>query len=99
MGSVRHVVLLGSLGPCNFDTLFFMDGQARYGFHKKRVGTRYAKLVFLHPVGLAGHVVHSGAYRARNVDAIFFVLAWARCYFQKKDAEPRYTELVLLHPV
>jgi hypothetical protein len=41
----------------------------RYGFDKKRLGTRYAKLVFLHLVGYAGHVVHSGASGARSVDA------------------------------
>jgi hypothetical protein len=34
------------------------------GFHKKRVGTSYVKLVILHPVGYGGHVVHSGASRA-----------------------------------
>jgi hypothetical protein len=33
-------------------------------FIKKRVGTRYAKIVFLHPVRSAGHVVHAGASRA-----------------------------------
>jgi hypothetical protein len=32
-----------------------------YRFDKKHVGTRYAELVFLHPVGYAGLVVHSGA--------------------------------------
>jgi hypothetical protein len=30
---------------------------ARYGFHIKRAGTRYAELVFMHPVGFAGHIV------------------------------------------
>jgi hypothetical protein len=34
------------------------------GFIKKRVGTRHAKSVFLHPVRSAGHVVHAGASRA-----------------------------------
>jgi hypothetical protein len=49
-----------------------MLGQDRYGFDKKSIGTRYAKLVFLHPVGSAGHVVQSGTSEVRNVDAHFF---------------------------
>jgi hypothetical protein len=41
----------------------------RDGFDKKRTGTRYAKLVFLHLVGYAGHVMYSGPFGARNVGA------------------------------
>jgi hypothetical protein len=40
----------------------FMLGWTRCSFHKKRVEGRYAKLVFLHPVGSMGHVAHSDAY-------------------------------------
>jgi hypothetical protein len=46
MGSAGHVVLFGAFGPCNVDALFFMDGQARYGFHKKHVGTHAPNLCF-----------------------------------------------------
>jgi hypothetical protein len=45
-------------------------------FIKKRAGTRYAKIVFLHPVRSAGHVVHAGASRARNIDAPFSCSRW-----------------------
>jgi hypothetical protein len=44
----------------------------RYGFDKKRSGTRYAKFVFLHLVGFAGQVVHSGASAAQNINTLFF---------------------------
>jgi hypothetical protein len=51
----------GASEPRKDDAQLFMLGRDRYRFHKKRVGTRYAELVFFHLVGSAGHVVHSGA--------------------------------------
>jgi hypothetical protein len=46
----------------------------RYEFDKKREGTRYTKLLFLHPVGSTGDVVNSGASGAQNVNAVFFMI-------------------------
>jgi hypothetical protein len=59
---------------------------ARCDFHKKRTGTRYVELVFLHPVGSACHVVNSGASEVRNINALFFMLRWDRYGFDKKHA-------------
>jgi hypothetical protein len=64
----------------------------------KNVGTRYAKLVFLHPVRSTGHIVHSSVSGARNIDALFFILRWDRCGFDKKRGAS-YAELLFLHPV
>jgi hypothetical protein len=36
----------------------------RFRFNKKHDGTRYAKLVFSHPVVSVSHVVHSGGFGA-----------------------------------
>jgi hypothetical protein len=80
-------------------TLFVMLEWDRYGFDKKRTGTRYAQLIFLRPVGSVGHVAHSNASGARNVNALFFMLVWARCGFHQKCTETHCAELVFLHPV
>jgi hypothetical protein len=66
---------------------------------KKYIGTHYAGLVFLHPVGSMGYVVHFGAYAARNVDALFFCLGWVQYRFDKKSVRTRYAEHVFLHPM
>jgi hypothetical protein len=67
--------------------------------HQKGTGTRYAQLVFLHPVGSSGHVVYSGASGARNMIALFFILVWDGYGFNKMRVGRCYVELVFLHPV
>jgi hypothetical protein len=52
-------------------TLFFMLGWDRYGFDKKRFRTRYAEILFFHPVRSMRHVVHFDAFGERIVDTIF----------------------------
>jgi hypothetical protein len=79
VGSAGHVVHSGASEARNVDALFFILGWVRYGYDKKRAGTRYTKVVFLHPVGSAGHIVHSDASGARNVNVLFLKLGWARC--------------------
>jgi hypothetical protein len=64
VGSACHIVNSGASEQRNTDTLFFMLGWARCGFHKRRTVTRYTKLLFLHPVQSACHIVNFSASRA-----------------------------------
>jgi hypothetical protein len=77
VGDAVDVMLPGVSKARINDALFFRLGWSHCGFHKKRPGSCYAKLLFLHPVGSAGYVVHSSASVAGNVDALFFMLRWA----------------------
>jgi hypothetical protein len=70
-----------------------MLGRALCSFHKKRIGTHYTELVFLHLMGSVGHVVHFSVSGVRNY-TLFFMLGWARCGFHKKRAGTHYAELV-----
>jgi hypothetical protein len=76
-----------------------MLGWDRYGFDKKRTGTHYAELVFLHPVGSVGHLVYFGASEARNMIALFFMHGCDRCGFHQKRVGTHYAELLFFHPV
>jgi hypothetical protein len=67
----------------NVDTLFFMLRWDQYGFDKKCIGTSYAELLFLHPVGSVGDIVHFGASGWRIIDTLFFKLRWDWCGFAK----------------
>jgi hypothetical protein len=64
VGYEGRIVNSSESGQRHIDVLFFMLGWDRYGFNEKRNGTRYAKLLFLHPVGSMGYVVHFGASEA-----------------------------------
>jgi hypothetical protein len=89
----------GAYGARSVDTLFFMLGWIRCGFHKKRVRNMLRCTCVFAFDRICGHLLPSGASGPRNVDALFFMLGWAQYGFDKKHVETRDTELVLLHPV
>jgi hypothetical protein len=61
MGSTDHIVHSCASGAHNMIALFFILAWDWLGFDKNSTETRYAELVFLHPVGSVGHVVHYDA--------------------------------------
>src|SRR4029453_8293759 len=94
-----NVVRSGASGARNDESVFFVLRWAWCGSHKKRAGTRYVKVVFLHPLRSPCHVVRSAASGARKDDALFFMLRWARCGSHKKRAGTPYIKVVFLHPL
>jgi hypothetical protein len=66
---------------------------------RKAQRTRYAKQMFLHPVGSVGHVVHCVVSGTQNIDALFFMLLWDRYGFHEKHDGTHYAKHVFFHPV
>ncbi len=80
----RHTIFQAWVGPVRIP--------------QKAQRTRYAKQMFLHPVGSVGHVVHCVVSGTQNIDALFIMLLWDRYGFHKKRDGTRYAKLVFLHP-
>jgi hypothetical protein len=73
---VGHIVHCDASEAQNVKALFFVLGRDQYGFDQIFIRTRYAELLFLHPVRSVGHVVHSSASGLQNADILFFMLGW-----------------------
>jgi hypothetical protein len=61
VGSVGHVVHIGSSGAQNVDLLFSCSSGTGIDSTKTTSGHVMLKMCFLHPEGFAGHAVHFGA--------------------------------------
>jgi hypothetical protein len=91
--SADHIVHSGTSEAHNVDTLCFMLGRDRCGFHEQCVGARYAEHTFFHPMVSEGHKLHSGVSEPRNIDMLFFMLRWAQYEFYKMCVGTRYVAL------
>jgi hypothetical protein len=98
VGRTGHVVHSSASGARNIDVLYFMLRWDRIRIHKKRAGTRYTELMFVHLVGSGGHIAFWYVWDT-EVDALFFMLKWDRFGFHKKSAGTPYAKLVFLHSV
>jgi hypothetical protein len=61
----------------NINTPFFILLWGRCGSHKRRLGTCYAKLMFLHPARSIGQIACFGASVVQNINTLFLMLGWA----------------------
>jgi hypothetical protein len=82
----------GPFGAWNIDALYFMLRWTRCRSHKKRIGTHYTELVFLHLVWSTCHVARTGVSGSQNVDVLFLCLGGPGAVYRKST--PGHTELV-----
>jgi hypothetical protein len=90
--SAGHVVHSSVSGARNIDALFLMLEWAYCGVHKYHARTRYAELVFLHPVDQRVTSCNPVCLEHEMSTQLFFMLGWDWYRFDKNLIKTSYAE-------